>query len=299
MKLVGLVTCESLPSMDKDNQILYKELIKKFKNLKIVTWNDSNVDWENFEILIVRSLYDYLEHYEEFQQWLIEIKNKNIKIFNPVEILSWNAHKKYLIDLESSGVEIIPSLYFNKGTKIEIILEALSLKNWEKFVFKPCVGNGSKGVFLVQSKLGEWKDEELKWIGELSNSDDFLCQEFQSSIHDGEISLIYFQGNYSHGVLRKPEKNEFRQNDFQTVTKFNDNEKLIKLGKDTIEKLLKNRQNVTPHELLYSRVDLIKRNHSLDEYFISEVELFEPVLYFNFDEKSIERFSNSISKFLK
>jgi glutathione synthase/RimK-type ligase-like ATP-grasp enzyme len=299
MKSIGFVTCDSLPSMDKDNQILFKELIQKFNNLKIVTWNDANIEWENFEILIIRSLYDYLEHYKEFQQWLIEIKKKNIKIFNPVEILSWNAHKKYLIDLESSGVEIIPSLYFNQGTEMKKIVEELSSKSWDKYVFKPCIGNGSKGVFLVQTKLGEWNEEELKLIRELSTNDDFLCQEFQSSIHDGEISLIYFQGNYSHGVMRKPEKNEFRQNDFQVVTKYDDNEKLIQLGKETIEKLLKIHQQFTQDEILYSRIDLIKKNNSLDEYFVSEVELFEPVLYFNFDEKSTERFSNSISKILK
>eukprot|EP01080_Neovahlkampfia_damariscottae_P011126 gene11126-3945_t len=289
---IGFVTCETLPELDEDNRLIYDYLNEKKENVSIVVWSDSSVDYKQFSFLIIRSLWDYVENYKEFTNWLHKMKSENIRIYNPIDLITWNSHKKYLIDLETHGVPIVPSIFCKKNTSLEDLKELLKSKKWKKFVFKPCVGNDSKGVFLVDN-FDDLTQEKETQIIELSKSEDFLIQEFQSSIFNGEISLIYFHGEFSHSILRKPGvKDEFRQYKFE-ASLYKETQELIELGNKTMECLVKC-TNLQKSEILYARIDLMKSESNNEKYHISEIELFEPTLFFSLDGPSIQKFSNSI-----
>jgi hypothetical protein len=100
---------------DEDADLL-NFLSKKGLNVIPVIWNDKNVDWNSFNVAIVKSPWDYHNHLSEFLNWLHELENLNVKVLNPVEIIQWNSDKKYLKDIAKKGLPVIAAEYLDKGS---------------------------------------------------------------------------------------------------------------------------------------------------------------------------------------
>lgn len=81
------------------------------KGLNVVStiWNDTKVDWSGFDVVLIKSPWDYYNHLIEFLNWLGQLEKLNVKVLNPVEIIKWNSHKKYLNDIAQMGLPVIPS----------------------------------------------------------------------------------------------------------------------------------------------------------------------------------------------
>ena len=118
-----------------------------------------------------------------------------------------------------------------------------------------------------------------------------MVQEFQKNIlSSGEIAIMLFGGEYSHSVLKKAKKGDFRvQDDFGgSVEKINPSLDIIKLAEKTIKSL-----KTMP---LYARVDIIFDNGN--KPVISELELIEPELWFRFKKESAYKLAEFVKDFL-
>ena len=64
-------------------------------------------------------------------------------------------------------------------------------------------------------KNDEIENFQTKWI-KLTNKEDFIVQEFQNNvIKKGEIAVMLIGGEFSHAILKKAKKGDFRvQDDF-------------------------------------------------------------------------------------
>ena len=249
-------------------------------------WNDSNFNWSSTQSAIFRSTWNYFDQFSNFRNWLDLVKDQ-CYLINPYEQINWNLDKHYLLDLQKQDLPIVESIFVSKKTKLN--LETISKnKNWKEIVVKPTISGAARHTYLL--KKDEIKNFQDKWLS-LTNNEDFMVQEFQKNIlNSGEIAVMLFGGKYSHSVLKKAKKGDFRvQDDFGgSVEKINPSLEIIELAEKTVKSL-----KTTP---LYARVDIIFDNDN--NPVISELELIEPELWFRFKEESAYKLAEFVKNFL-
>ena len=250
-----------------EDKLLTSSLFNNDIVAKRVAWDD-NPDLSSFDLAIFRTTWNYFNYLDEFIKFLSFWKNK-LRFINPIDIVLWNLDKKYLFDLSSSGINIPESILVKKG-QIKKLKKISQRENWSKFIIKPCISAAAWETYNIDSKNVD-KYESL--FQSLVMKQDMLVQNFQDSILSfGEISLMLFGGQYSHAVIKKPKKNDYRvQDDFGgTVSKYYPQNKEIDFAERVVKTL-----KITP---AYARVDvIIDKNKQLA---LSELELIEPELWF-------------------
>lgn len=249
-------------------------------------WNDTNFNWSSTKSAIFRSTWDYFDQFSNFRNWL-ELVKEQCYLINPYKQINWNLDKHYLLDLQKLDLPIVESVFVSKKTQLN--LETISKsKNWKDIVIKPTISGAARHTYHL--KNDEIKKFQEKWIS-LTNNEDFMVQEFQKNIlSSGEIAVMIFGGEYSHSVLKKAKKGDFRvQDDFGgSVEKINPSLKIIELAEKTVKSL-----KTMP---LYARVDIIFDNGN--NPVISELELIEPELWFRFKEESAYKLAEIVKDFL-
>ena len=257
-------------------------------NLKTIKkdWNDTNFNWSSTKSAIFRSTWDYFDQFSNFRNWL-ELVKEQCYLINPYEQINWNLDKHYLLDLQKKDLPIVESVFVSKKTQLN--LETISKsKNWKDIVIKPTISGAARHTYHL--KNDEIKKFQDKWLS-LTNNEDFMVQEFQKNIlSTGEIAVMIFGGEYSHSVLKKAKKGDFRvQDDFGgSVEIINPSLEIIELAEKTVKSL-----KTMP---LYARVDIIFDNGS--NPVISELELIEPELWFRFKEESAYKLAEIVKDFL-
>ena len=265
-------------------------LIEALNNLGLKTikkdWNDSKFNWNSTKTAVFRSTWDYFDKFSIFQNWLCQVQNK-CALINSYEQIKWNLDKHYLQDLKNWGLPIPKSVFINKmsGTKLKDIATNME---WNHIVVKPTISGAAKNTFQLKDQ--EIENFQTKWI-HLTNKEDFIVQEFQKNIiKSGEVAVMLFGGKYSHAVLKKAKKGDFRvQDDFGgTVETITPSKEIIDLAEKAIKKL-----KPTP---LYCRVDVIINNQN--KAVIIELELIEPELWFRFKITAADKLAIYIKEFI-
>ena len=249
-------------------------------------WNDTNFNWSSTKSAIFRSTWDYFDQFSKFRNWL-ELVKEQCYLINPYKQINWNLDKHYLLDLQKLDLPIVESVFVSKKTQLK--LETISKsKNRKDIVIKPTISGAARHTYHL--KNDEIKKFQDKWLS-LTNNEDFMVQEFQKNIlSTGEIAVMLFGGEYSHSVLKKAKKGDFRvQDDFGgSVEKINPSLEIIELAEKTVKSL-----KTMP---IYARVDIIFDNDS--NPVISELELIEPELWFRFKEESAYKLAEIVKDFL-
>ena len=274
---IGIVTCSDYPHLTEPEKTLISLLANHCIEAVPLVWNDTSIDWQNFDCLLLRSIWDYHLHVEIFFEWLEMLGEIQVPIFNPLSIVNWNRQKFYLEELEEQGVRIIPTIFIKKTNSFS--LKELAIKGWDKIVIKPAV---SANAFLTEYfSINEINQIEAKYKP-IAKERDLLVQCFISEIQtDGEVSLIFFHKKYSHAVLKKAANGDFRvQSDHGGSTlPFNPDPSIIA----TTQRIL----SYIKEDLLYARVDGVIRD---GEFILMELELIEPELFFHHSQGAEERF---------
>ena len=278
---VALLTCQKLPNLLEADQLLIPELAKHNINAKAVIWDDPNINWQEFDLLIFRNTWDYYEKQVAFDIWLQHIEKLGIRTLNSISIINQNKHKFYLRELEKQGFTILPTVFIGKTENLN--LSEIIPNHWQKAVIKPAYSAGSyqTSVFEI-SKIVKTNQEYQSIAGEK----ELLLQQFMPEIQTlGETSFIFFNKKFSHAVNKKPIEGEFRiQSQFGGIyTLANPNAELIAQAQNLV--------NMFSEDLLYARVDGIIIDNQIH---LMEIECIEPDLYFNLAEGAISKFVNSI-----
>jgi glutathione synthase/RimK-type ligase-like ATP-grasp enzyme len=277
---IALLTCKNWPNAFEKEQALATEISKNI-DVDVVVWNDPSVNWASYDYLVFRTVWDYFEHPIEFTAWLETLEKLKIRTFNPLPIIKRNLHKFYLQDLERQGVDIIPTVFIPKNTDLD--LSFLKVKKWEKAVIKPAISAGSYWTTLFSQAEITTVEAQYK---ELALERDLLVQPFMPEIQTmGEVSLLFFQGKFSHSVLKKPKKGDFRiQSQFggQYQT-YEPDVSVIETAAHIIKTF--------GGDLLYARVDGILKN---GKFLLMELELIEPDLYFDYAPDAKKRYLKAL-----
>jgi glutathione synthase/RimK-type ligase-like ATP-grasp enzyme len=283
---IALLTCERLPNLTEYDQLLIPELAKHNIQSKAVIWNDKSVNWNDYDCLIFRNTWDYYEKETEFNHWLNQIEQLKIKTLNALEIIQQNKHKFYLQTLEKQGFKILPTVFIEKTTKLN--LPEIMPNHWKKAVIKPAFSAGSYLTEVFDVSDIEKINQQYQSI---AVQKELLLQEFMAEIQtEGETSFLFFNKKFSHAVNKKPKKGDFRiQVQFGgQYTAFKPNDALIYQAQQIV--------NTFPEPILYARVDGIITNNQLQ---LMEVECIEPDLYFQYGEDALQKFVDSILKLIK
>ena len=234
-------------------------------------WADKEFDWEQTDYVLFRTNWDYFDRYDEFNRWL-EKTSEHTQFINSIDLVKWNSNKKYLSDLHSKGIQIIPTRYLPRTTHLKLD-ELLKLTGWTDAVIKPTVGGAGRHTYRIDAKN---IDEVAKKLTPWMEKEDFMLQPFQYSVPEyGEVSLMIFGETYTHAVLKKAKKGDFRvQDDYGgTVHFYEPEEDEISLALDAVK--------ACPEPPVYARIDLIRDNDG--KLAVSELELIEPELWFRFN----------------
>jgi glutathione synthase/RimK-type ligase-like ATP-grasp enzyme len=278
---IALLTCQKLPNLLDDDQLLIPELAKHNIFAKAAIWDDNTINWSEFDVLIFRNTWDYFEKQVEFDSWLKKIEKLGIKTLNSIAIINQNKHKFYLRDFEKKGFAIIPTVFVEQTDVLNI--SKIIPSHWKKAVIKPAYSAGSYQTSVFEIQEIEKINNQYQPI---AAQKELLLQKFMPEIETlGETSFIFFNKIFSHAVNKKPVKGEFRiQSQFGGIyTAAQPNLELIEQAQKIV--------NTFSSDLLYARVDGIVIENQIH---LMEIECIEPDLYFNLCEGSIQKFTNAI-----
>lgn len=277
-RTVALLTCERLPALNPADQALIPLFAEQNITAVPVIWKAPDVRWEDFSALVVRNTWDYYKEADAFRDWLDAVEKTGVPMFNPVQVVKDNMHKFYLKRFQEKGITIIPTLFSSATTPVK--WEMLQAQGWDKVVIKPAISAGS---FLTQTYTTNTLTSEA--YDEVVSQGDWLIQPYLPEITtEGELSMIFFNGTFSHAVLKKPKAGDFRvQRQYGGLyQRVDPAPELLQLAHQiaTLE-----------NELLYARVDGVMIQ---GKFHLMELELIEPDLYFEFGEDIRSRFVESV-----
>lgn len=287
MRKVAFLSMDSLDGFSCYDDLVIEPLKKLDWQVETVSWKSKNTNWKDYDCVIVRSTWDYQDSPKEFIEVLENIKTQT-RLENNIEILKWNMDKKYLRDLEEKDVKIVCSIWREKFNDNELE-HYFDLLNADEIIIKPTVSASAFNAFRInRSNL----DTYISILDTVFNSRPFLVQSFEKNIiNEGEFSLFYFGGTYSHTILKTPKQDDFRvQEEHGGILKLVQPEDEMKAS---AEKILK----VIQTNLLYARIDFVRTNEN--DFALMELELIEPSLYFNMDAESPQRFSEVFDEWMK
>ncbi|SHF29464.1 ATP-grasp domain-containing protein [Pedobacter caeni] len=267
-------------TVDEDKTLL-DFLTGKGLSIERVIWNDPAADWKNYDVAIIKSPWDYHENINEFKQWLDHLQSLNVKLLNPYERVRWNMDKHYLGEIADSGLAVIPSIFLERGDSLD--LNALTAHfNTEKLIIKPCISAGAKNTYILT--VQNLADHEAQ-INELLQEEAFVAQPFMSEIHDGEWSFLFFNGTYSHSLLKTPKDGDFRVQSYHggSVNPQEGVGKHIQSATAYVEQYAKG--------CLYARVDGLIVNGELS---LMELELIEPYLFLDTHPEASENYYKAL-----
>ncbi|HXW52210.1 MAG TPA: hypothetical protein VEJ41_09490 [Candidatus Acidoferrales bacterium] len=273
------VTYRDLPELDPDDRLAVDALRKRGFSVAAAVWDDPAVAWAASAISVIRSTWDYNLRYAEFLAWA-ERAASLTRLYNPIELVRWNTHKRYLEDLARKSVPVVPTHWLERGAQVDLGA-VLAETGWTDAVAKPAVGLATYGVRRIDAG-----SESQAHVNALLLQHDVMVQPFLTSVISyGERALVFIDGTYSHAVRKKafqalaPAGLEDEAPVEATVAE-------IQAGVAALRAL--------PQTPLYARIDVV-----LDEKgnpLVIELELVEPSLFLSMHPRAPERFADALAR---
>jgi glutathione synthase/RimK-type ligase-like ATP-grasp enzyme len=284
---ICFVTCNDEPLLTMDDQLLTQFLLTKNIITEAAIWDEEEVAWQQFDVIVLRSMWDYHTKADKFIAWLNRLDLFGYKVLNPVSAVKWNLNKRYLADISKQGV-LLPPLQFCAQNSVDSLQVIMKTNCWEKAVVKPAVSGGSFNTWTTTA-LSAANDNALfkKMLGE----GDVIVQKYMDEITTkGELSLMFFNKKFSHAVLKRAKAGDFRiQAKFGgTVEVLEPNESILNYASAIIDTI--------DEPLLYARVDGIVGNDG--KFYLMELELIEPALFIGSSTAACANFYEALDNLL-
>ena len=284
---IAFVTSADLPDLHSDDRLAADALTRRGFDVTAAVWNDPAVEWQQFASVVIRATWDY--HLEEasYVDWLGECERQEVNLWTPAAAVVANVNKRYLNGLADAGVEIVPIAYLERGDH-QSLRALLERHNWAHAVVKPAVSASAYGTWRTSMATA---GADQARFDEALRERSLLVQPFADEIVSaGEWSVVFFDGMYSHAVLKKPASGDFRVQ-----------EELGGHGEpqDPPAAIVEQARRVLTSAagpLLYARVDGIERD---GRFVLMELEINEPFLYLGSSHAAEERFAEAIIRMIR
>jgi hypothetical protein len=278
---VSLVSCTNLPGWEVDDTPLIDALQERGATVHKPAWTD-DVAWNEFDISVIRTTWDYHARKIEFVNWCKTVP----RLFNNATIVEWNTHKSYLRELEQHGVAIAPTVWIqtNESVSIERCMQKLGAT---RGFIKPQVG-------ACASDTLRFSTDELDKAQQFLNANlhqDMVVQPYLESVEtEGELTAIFIDGAFTHGVQKIPVKGDYRVQD-----DFGASDMPYSFTETELRSMAQTLLVVPNHEeLLYARFDYLRDDSGT--LILNELELVEPSLFFRHSKIAANQFADAILK---
>jgi glutathione synthase/RimK-type ligase-like ATP-grasp enzyme len=276
MTVIGLATCAAFPDGDPDDA----HLVAALPEARFAIWDDPAVDWSAFDLVVIRSTWDYQERRDQFLDWVRSVP----RIINPPEIVEWNTDKRYLGELGRVGIQIVHTDYVEPGEEFAAPVG--------EYVIKPTVSAGSRHT--ARFAPGE-EARAAALVGEIhAGGRTAMIQPYIPSVDElGETALLYFDGVYSHAIRKGP----ILRRGAEPTSEVFAAEEIDPREPPADERALADAIVARFSELAYVRVDLVRGPDGVSGVpLLLELELTEPSLFFEQGPGSAERFAAAIRR---
>jgi hypothetical protein len=267
-----------------DDALAIPPLLRLGWSVDSVPWRRRGEDWSSYDAVVIRSTWDYARDPDAFVAVLAEITRSGASLFNPLDLVTWNLRKTYLLDLANRGVPTVPTVWRERLHRGELH-DLLGEVGASEMVVKPVVGAGGHGAFHVSASTGarEVAEIEAYFAGQALMAQPFL----RAILMEGEFSLFYFNGEHSHSTLKTPNRGEFRVQEEHggSSVAVHAEPALLAAGDGALRTL-----GDAP---LYARADFVRANGA-DDFLLIELELIEPSMYLRMDAGAPERFARAL-----
>jgi hypothetical protein len=283
MTRIALATCSTLPDLDPDEQLLIEPLRALGIEPIAAIWDDATIDWSSFELVVIRSTWDYTARLDEFRAWTRRVP----RLLNPAAIVEWNTNKRYLQDLARAGVPVVPTDWLEPGSTV--VLPAVG-----RHVLKPSVGAGSVDAALFDMAAVHEADLAQAHAARLlAANQTVMVQPYLELIErQGEAALIFFGTEFSHSIT----KGAMLAGQRELVDGLYNAEVITPRGETDAEmEVARAALAAIPGgaaSLAYARVDLVPAANG--DPVVIELELTEPSLFMTRAPGSPERFARHL-----
>ena len=266
---VALVTFAEFPFGWEDDLELVRALGHRGITSEFVCWDDTEARWSSAGLVLLRSPWDYHRRIDAFLDWL-DFVGSVAPVWNPPEMVRWNAHKRYLTELRASGVPTVPTIVVERGG-------AHALDPAQQWIVKPAISAGADRTVrhAVQADLDA-----------LVATDDALVQPYVHEIETrGELSIICIDGEPQHALRKVPAAGDFRTQEHlgASVT--------LEPLDDDIRAIAGAAVGALDRTPLYARVDVADTPAGL---LLMELELIEPTLWFRLHPETADAMAVAI-----
>ncbi|MEM9000359.1 MAG: hypothetical protein AAGB24_08845 [Bacteroidota bacterium] len=254
------------------------------------SWDDPVFDWSSTTYALFRATWDYFDRFDAFFDWF-QRTAKHTQFINAAPLIRWNIDKHYLRDLQQKGVHLPKTLFIERGEKLDLgqaLKKAQTQLGFtaEEFVLKPCIAGGARHTYRFRHSAWEAHNAIFQ---QLIAHEAMLLQEFQENVvQKGEVSIMVFNGQFSHAILKMAKPGDFRvQDDFGgSVHHYRPSAAEIAFAQNVVA--------AAPEPPLYARVDIFEANDG--QLALAELEIFEPELWFRFHKPAATYLAHAIKQ---
>ena len=276
---VALATCRQLPEPDPDEQPLLDALATSGITAGMLAWDDAAIDWSRAPLTVLRSTWNYPRHADAFLAWVART-SRVTQLWNPLPVVRWNHHKRYLLDLDRHDVPITPTVLVYRGER-RALHSILDEQDWPDAVVKPAVSAASYRTTRVTRENREQGEAEF---AALVAERDVLVQRYLPSVEDyGERALIWVDGALTHAVRKNPRFAGGQESVSEAVPVSSAEAELAARAIACVNA-----------PLLYARIDVAPGPGGAPV--VMELELIEPSLFFIQGPAALERMVTAIGR---
>lgn len=249
-------------------------------SVRTVPWKAAGTDWSAFDLVVIRSTWDYQDDPDRFLKILREIEEAGTPVENPPAMAAWNLDKIYLHDLEDKGIPIVPTLFGRGPGNLGALFSDL---NTRELVIKPRIGASALDTFRVAAS------QDLSQVAETFRDRDWMAQPFVESILTrGEFSLFHFDGELSHVIAKRPGRGDFRVQE-----EYGGMNTLVERPEPEMAGVADAVLACLDQMPLYARTDLVEWQGGIC---LMELELIEPSLYLRMEKTAGQRFARALAR---
>ena len=284
---VAFATYARLPAGDEDAVALMAALAGLGIAAEPVRWDDPSADWDSYDLVVIRSTWDYSSRLEEFLAWASQVP----RLCNPAEVLRWNTDKRYLRSLAAAGVPVVETRWDLDDVP----------SDWDEYVIKPAVSAASADT--ARWGPGETSAARAHLSALRAAGRTVMVQPYLSAVDTaGETALLFCEGVFSHAARKSAVL--AAGSGIQVALGMGDTRDQIAPASATSEEiavahrvLAAVREALPGTDLLYARVDLIPGPDRAPV--VLEIELTEPCLFLRHAPASADRFAQAIARRLR